>query len=283
MKGQEPDLPEEVKMLKRFSGTFHEHLVTLLMTWSIQDRHYFLFPWADGDLELYWEDDSNKLPIDTAAGGIDLKAMRWLSSQILGLTKALHLIHNPSHLNLQPEELKYGRHGDIKSQNILYYPSPKYPRGILVIADFGLTAFNSDRSRSNIPGEKIPGTPQYRPPECDLQGGTISRSYDIWTFGCLLLELVCWALGGNDQLKDFNEYRFTPYITGTESDIFFDVQQKGTGSKYVVKVKEKVTEVRPTDGEAPGRVSILTVPTVYRQIACCAHVHTVFSRSLRPH
>jgi serine/threonine protein kinase len=243
MKEQEVDFWKEVEMLKRFSGTFHDHLVTLLMTWSIEDRHYFLFPWADCDLELYWENDANRLPIDPVTREMDMDAMRWLSSQVLGLTKALHLIHNPSHLGLKPEELKYGRHGDIKAQNILYYPSRKYPRGILVIADFGLGAFNSDKSRSNIPGEKIPGTPHYRPPECDLAGGTISRSFDIWTYGCLLLELVCWALGGNDKLEDFHEYRYTPYITGSESDIFFDVQQKGEGKKYVVKVKEKVSEV----------------------------------------
>jgi serine/threonine protein kinase len=88
------------------------------------------------------------------------------------MASALSTIHNPRNdMNLGPKR-KYGRHGDIKSENILWYPpSEQNPRGHLVIADLGLTAFNSTRSRSNIPGESIPPSPDYRPPECDLAGG----------------------------------------------------------------------------------------------------------------
>jgi serine/threonine protein kinase len=244
MQQQTIDFWKEVEMLKRFSGRFHDHLVTLLMTWDIGNEHYLLFPRARCDLEDYWEKYMDRLPIEPSTQEITMDALRWLSSQILGLTKALGLIHEPLHLNLSPDEAKYGRHGDIKAENILYYPSQKYSLGILVIADFGLGALNSDKSRSNIPGYSIPMTPHYRPPECDLEGGTISRSFDIWTYGCLLLELVCWALGGYAKKEDFDAKRTTPYITGSGSNIFFDVQRKGEGEQYVVKVKEEVSKVR---------------------------------------
>ncbi|KAF2687631.1 kinase-like protein [Lentithecium fluviatile CBS 122367] len=239
MKEEEVHFWQEVNMLKRFSGLFHEHLVTLLMTWRIQDRHYFLFPWAPCDLEAYWDKEGN-WSLDQRTGCVERKTMCWISKQILGITEALHRIHNPTHLNLV--EAKFGRHGDLKPENILWYESPNDPKGILVIADFGLGSFNSAKSRSNIPGEAIPVTPNYRPPECDMEGGKISRSFDIWTFGCLLLELTCWAFGGKELRGEFEDERTTLYITGSQTDIFFDVKKLEGRAGYVVKRKQEVTE-----------------------------------------
>ncbi|KAF2274429.1 kinase-like protein [Westerdykella ornata] len=239
---EDVELWREVEMLKRFSGAFHDHLVTLLMSWSVEGQHCLLFPWAGCDLDKYWKRETNQVEIDPLTKEIRFDDVHWVSAQILGLTGALNLIHNPTHLHLNPEERKYGRHGDIKPENILFYPSPKYPKGILVISDFGLCALNSDLTRSNIPGEAIPQTPGYRPPECDLEGGKISRSYDIWTFGCLLLEMVCWALGGRALRDQFSEDRFAVYISGVQLNIFFDLQKKHEGDKYVIKVKDTVKE-----------------------------------------
>jgi serine/threonine protein kinase len=229
---------KEVDMLKRFSGAFHDHLVTLLMTWSIEDRHYFLFPCARYDLDRYWLDEKNWL-VDKKTQRLTREQLCWVSKQILGLADALNQIHNPKHLT----EAKFGRHGDLKPENILWYESPDDPMGILVIADFGLGSFNSAKSRSNIPGEAIPVTPNYRPPECDLEGGTISRSFDIWTFGCLLLELTCWVFGGKALRKEFEDARETLYITNTKTDIFFDVEKQENSKQFVIKRKKEVTEV----------------------------------------
>jgi serine/threonine protein kinase len=153
---QKKSFEKEVEMLKRFSGAFSEHLIRLLMTWDIGGRHYFLFPMAGYDLDRYWEDESKKIFVDPNTNQMHIDDATWISWQILGLTNALHIIHNPSHLNLAPEEQKYGRHGDLKAENILFYRSRKYPKGIFVIADFGLCAFNTDQSRSNVPGGSSP-------------------------------------------------------------------------------------------------------------------------------
>lgn len=227
-------------MLRRFSGFVHDHLVTLLMTWTVEEQFCLLFPLAGCDLDRYWERDGNRPISDSRTKMMDIATIRWISKQILGMTGALDSLHNPKTQHLL-DEGKFGRHGDLKPENVLFYESPTDAKGILVIADFGLSAFNSTQSRSNIPNERIPFTPGYRPPECDLEGGTISRSYDIWTFGCLLLELVCWALGGPKLRGDFAEARMSPYITGSQSDIFFDVQVKQGG--YAIMVKREVTKV----------------------------------------
>ncbi|KAF2748389.1 kinase-like protein [Sporormia fimetaria CBS 119925] len=241
MKEQEKHFWDEVKMLKKFSGAFHDHLATLLMTWEVGAHHYFLFPWAFCDLDEYWRLKGMEVPFACDTGHMDKAGMTWLSSQILGMTSALRLIHNPPWDRLKPEERRWGRHGDIKPENILFYHSEKHPMGIFVIADFGLGALNSDKSRSNIPGAEIPRTPGYRPPECDLEGGVISRSFDIWTYGCLLLELVCWALGGAALRERFDIDRTSPYITGANTDIFFGVSRLDTeDEEYVIKVKDQV-------------------------------------------
>lgn len=65
--------------------------------------------------------------------------------------------------------------------------------GILVIADFGLMAFHRCQSRSLVPGAKLHGTPAYAPPEWQLNY-QISRSYDIWSLGCVYLEFITWIV-----------------------------------------------------------------------------------------
>ncbi|CAN9195088.1 unnamed protein product [Alternaria sp. RS040] len=218
---------KEVEALQRLNGSPNEHIVTLLMTWtvkdSITDRYCLLFPWAEGDLLSYWERE----PYPCRGTQLDVRAIQWIAKQIVGMASALKTIHSPAHKrNLEPKQ-KYGRHGDIKPENILWYPSPvQSQRGTLVIADLGLTEFKSTQSRSNVPGEGLPTTPGYRPPECDLKGGKISRAFDIWTYGCLLLEMVCWMLGGQKLLNQFEDHRTTPGINTTKSEIFFDILSK---------------------------------------------------------
>ncbi|CAN9308974.1 unnamed protein product [Alternaria alternata] len=182
---------KEVDALQRLHDRPNQHIVTLLATWAIEasvhDRYCLLFPWAEGDLKSYWK--HQRYPCDGTK--MDLDAIRWVTKQILGMAGALKTIHSPGYNNSLEPKQKYGRHGDIKAENILWYP-PSAPneKGTLVIADLGLTEFNSTQSRSNVPGEGLSATPGYRPPECDLKGGTVSRAFDIWTYGCLLLEMI---------------------------------------------------------------------------------------------
>ena len=44
-------------------------------------------------------------------------------------------------------------------------------------------------------------TPEYRTPEVDTENLGVSRTFDIWGLGCVIAEMACWILGGNN-LKD---------------------------------------------------------------------------------
>ncbi|XDG10299.1 hypothetical protein ABKA04_009914 [Annulohypoxylon sp. FPYF3050] len=211
----EADFKKEVEMLKKFDGGVHPHIVTVLTTFKHGDCYYLLFPWAECDLGRYFE--YNPTPNHA------LETVQWLSDQCLRIMEAVHLIHFPPGVNnLQPGDRLFGRHGDIKAENILVFMTPK-GKANLVLSDFGLGSVHHDISKSNVPKEKVAVTPDFRPPECDMEGGRISRAYDVWTLGCLFLDLLTWYLGGEQLRQDFDEQRMSSYRGGPETPIYFEV------------------------------------------------------------
>jgi serine/threonine protein kinase len=98
-------------------------------------------------------------------------------------------------------------HGDLKPNNILI-------RGRHVwLADFGTAEFEVDSS-TNLNSTSRWATPVYCPPE--VHGGSArprGRAADLWSFGCVLLEVSTWLAGYSVQaLRDFRgEERRQPY------------------------------------------------------------------------
>lgn len=233
--GEIVDFEREVKALMRFSGFDHPHMVTLLMTWTLDKRYYLLFPLAACDLDKYWRD--NPQPV------LDEGMAMWMAKQMVGIASALEHIHDPqtqgSSLPVPSEE--FGRHGDLKPENILLYDSPIDERGILVVADFGLAKLNSILSRTQT-NTHTPCSPRYKAPECDILGAKVSRVYDIWTLGCVILEWVCWVFEGELMRNRFMESLFAPFPSGSQSDMFFNMVRK-PGGEYDVIVKSQVRQV----------------------------------------
>ncbi|KAI0892474.1 kinase-like domain-containing protein [Annulohypoxylon nitens] len=228
----EEDFKKEVEMLKKFDGAVHPHIVTVLTTFKHGDCYYLLFPWAECDLGRYFE--NNPKPTQS------LNTIQWLSNQCLRIMEAVHLIHFPPGVdNLQAGDKLFGRHGDIKAENILVFRSQE-GKANLVLSDFGLGSVHHDISKSNVPREKVAVTPDFRPPECDMEGGKISRAYDVWTLGCLFLDLLTWYLGGEQLRHDFDQQRMSSYMGGPETPIYFEIvltENKKDG--YIVKSQVK--------------------------------------------
>jgi serine/threonine protein kinase len=229
----------ESKMLRQF-GPRHHNIIKLLgsITWkesNTSEQYYLLFPWANNDLLGFWKE--RRKPIR------DHHTFKWIVDQCCGIIDALRVIHDPKIVNNEGQEL-FGRHGDIKPENVLWFS--KDGKEVLVLSDLGLTAVHREGSRSNVPGMAIPVTPDYRPPECDMEGtvGSISRSFDIWTLGCLFLEFIVWILHGWEGIKTFKKERESPYINGGETDIYFDIMVlQNRAERYAFTIKEKVLEV----------------------------------------
>ncbi|TGJ87809.1 hypothetical protein E0Z10_g980 [Xylaria hypoxylon] len=115
------------------------HLIKLLITFKHGRKYYFLFEWADGNLGEYWREHQD-CPERT------IEKTRWAASQCLGLATAVKRIHGlatwqkkrrdqPQMLGVPGggDEKEWGRHGDIKPNNILCW----WLLGLYGIEEFG--------------------------------------------------------------------------------------------------------------------------------------------------
>ncbi|KAH7095140.1 hypothetical protein FB567DRAFT_600879 [Paraphoma chrysanthemicola] len=150
--------------------------------------------------------------------------------------------------NSEKYVIRYGRHGDINPQNILWFTDePNAPakdlRGVFKIADFGTVEMNSQYSKSKP--RDVANTMTYRPPECDAEDRTIRQSFDIWCLGCVLLELATWMLGGAPLVKRFAQSRLSrdPIYGNDKTDTYFELVWNKSARKTGARVKPSVLEV----------------------------------------
>lgn len=189
--GEEDVFQKEIEAWRQAAGNaLHPHLIQLLATWRQSQVWNLLLPWADGNLWDFYEKHPDPQP--------DISKARWMIEQLLGLAGALQRIHRNGSNDF--ETRVWGIHGDIKPENILWYKDNANPNspGKFVICDFGFTRFHSraSRSKAHSEGRDL----KYRAPE--QEQGAISRAYDMWSFGCVLLEFVTWYLAGHKHVED---------------------------------------------------------------------------------
>lgn len=246
----------EVKALMKIRAKEKRHLVNVLTTFKYDKKYHLIFRWATGgNLSDLWSAPDAPL---------SHKSVCWLAQQCWGLADGLDGIHNakmssrdveevqqpPSPPSPQqpslwlstlvPDQKDYGRHGDIKPPNILWFQQDqnKYGPGVLKISDFGLTTFHSALTTKISPREQeIELTLTYAPPEWDLKED-ISRPFDIWSLGCVYLEFLTWALLGSRGIMNFRTNRSNE--TGSRkkfvTDNFYSVQGVGEARHAIVKV-----------------------------------------------
>ncbi|KAL4746995.1 hypothetical protein BDW72DRAFT_206862 [Aspergillus terricola var. indicus] len=186
----------ERKVYQDLGPSTHPNLIELLFTYRHDGSYHLVFPWANGSLKEYWE----KEPIP--AGPLDASTLKWSLTQMIGLTSGLTHFHKFT--NSVGEE-RFGRHGDIKAANILYF-QPSEGDAILKIADLGLASIRSRNSRSNVNPKSIIASPTYAPPDVERKC-SISRKWDIWSLGCLFLEFVTYLVLGGQAIDEFSQQR----------------------------------------------------------------------------
>ncbi|KAI0974331.1 kinase-like domain-containing protein [Xylaria arbuscula] len=196
---------QEVLILEKLADFDHNHLVALSGSFSRDDRHYILFPWANGgNLREFWVKDPRPL---------NREFMLEVLQQLTGLMHALCLMHNEKF-----------RHGDLKPENILIFLEDEHEGGIgtLKISDMGQarrhqyqTSFRSQPTQTRI------GTMTYEAPEAVVSiNRPRSRLYDVWSMGCIFLEFIVWLLDGPAGLEGLA--RDTQDATGQAT--FFNIK-----------------------------------------------------------
>jgi serine/threonine protein kinase len=261
-------------MLKRLS---HEHLISLLATYQYHRHFHLIFPWAECDLRTYWE-------VKNPNPSHDIDTLLWMARQCEGIAEGLDRVHHhetssvssiivgDSKMMRSPwtptspvptspgparrasvakprtSRIVFGRHGDIKPTNLLWFPDPgdRNGRGTIKISDFGAAEFNTVVSLPSA-SNSISHSLSYRPPECDLPDSIISTSYDIWTLGCLYLEFITWFMGGSKLLDEFRCCRRQCSRGLCRTNAFFeivrDLDSNQDTQPQLVRVKPAVLEV----------------------------------------
>jgi serine/threonine protein kinase len=159
--------------------------------------------------------------------------------QTLGIAQALMkfqgLSKGPKEPMRQPGPGLLGIHFDLKPDNILVDE-----RGTWLITDFGQAAVIERQSGVSPRVGGHFGTDAYAPPEIDDPDTSFGRKYDVWSLGCILLEvtafLVCGYPGliGAEGFTGLDEARRAkPSWTRIPDERFF--YQEARGGDWIVK------------------------------------------------
>lgn len=171
----------------------HPNILPLLTSYTYNGIPNFLLPLAEGgDLEHLLT--QNGRPTDFSRNAQFYGAMS-------GLASGLQTLHEYKSDVLGIEMIGY--HHDLKPKNILVY------KGRLILSDFGLSKLKTAED-SRTPFKMGQGhylAPECEDPELDFSKGIVSRASDVWSLGCILLEILIFMAEGGDSLTQFRESR----------------------------------------------------------------------------
>ncbi|KAL9103251.1 MAG: hypothetical protein Q9163_001702 [Psora crenata] len=191
---------------------------------------------------------------------------------------------------------RYLAHMDLKPENILICGKPwepnTSPAGTWKLSDFGISAFNKTSNEPLERGASIRdmtsrvaspppvedevehGQGPYQPPEIALKRKqkkghpthllTLDyRKCDVWSFGCILSEVLAFALGRSEGVKNFRRVRFQG-----GDDLFYTCRPSPTEVDAIItaehpKLKAPILEWRTdilnkyAESWVPGFIDVL--------------------------
>ncbi|KAF2809499.1 kinase-like protein [Mytilinidion resinicola] len=184
--GEWDDYNKELRNLSILNELGHPNVIELLASYTHGDKHNLIFPFAeDGNLHSFLLADR---PTSFASDEAFLDAF-------CGLASAIERVHYYALEKLQIEMI--GCHHDLKPKNILVQGKS------FLLSDFGLSKLKEATDDSKSPYEH--GAGDYLAPECETH--TVSRPSDIWSFGCIILEILTYIQGNSKAVKDFRDAR----------------------------------------------------------------------------
>ena len=253
----------EAKNVRELSERNHPHIVRRVATVVHGKQFLILSDWANGgDLKSFWEQERKP----SVGPGLVLE----VATQLCGLASAIDSMHYGKYMSPLSRSVSQSsttdtpstpvvigvngeagrvadigaaienpnwRHGDLKPENILRFCKVDELIGTLRISDLGLAKRHVvSTNLRKLPSTSQFGTLGYEPPEAvTMPLSPRSRLYDIWSFGCILLEFVVWILYGYEGLEAF-------WKLPTESEGFLFWCRLPAGVEPGAKVNPSVTQ-----------------------------------------
>lgn len=258
----------EAQNLRELSHRNHNHLVRRIANVTHGERLYRLYDWTSkGDLKNIWEQQPEPL--------FSPKLVSEVIAQLRGLASAIKLLHDGYHIGTLPRrvadsslpphsptsaiidpdvefdrileldtevENSNWRHGDLKPENILRFLDAGELIGTLRISDLGLAKRHIvSTGLRKLPSLSRSRSQAYEPPEAvTMPKSPSSRLYDIWSFGCIMLEFVVWLLYGHEGLKEFWNLPIEPGGTRFWTRLPVGEQPGAEVNHAVTKVMERI-------------------------------------------
>ncbi|CZR48099.1 uncharacterized protein FPRO_12709 [Fusarium proliferatum ET1] len=251
---QRDDFDNEKAVLDALASTRHRHITYYLFAWTALNAQYLLFPLATGDLKTFL----NKTPPPESLRAVE----NCIFEQMLGVCDAIKYTHEHIVIAADGQRAKrLGFHHDLKPANILLFENVSEPLGTWKLCDFGsgtVDFFDTEATaeiynRKASTGDKVYSAPEY------LVEGRVSRSKDIWSLGCIFLEVFVWAQSHEiGEVMRFREARSISNPGSSNSAVYWaiDAQKKPYINPAVARVLQYLQ--RPCSG-AEVSLSILQV------------------------
>jgi serine/threonine protein kinase len=171
----------------------HPNIVELLGSYIHDSKQNLIFPRASrGDLSNLLEGDRQPQFASNESFLVALGALSF----------AVETVHNLADANLQLT--RSGCHHDIKPKNILVDGAH------FILADFGLSKFKDPEQTSETTfrvGEGYYMAPEGQDVDGEFEKHAIRRSSDIWSFGCIIAELLTYMMKGPAGVMEFKDRR----------------------------------------------------------------------------
>jgi len=191
---KDTDYDNELRNLNILNQLRHPNIIELLASYTHKGEHNFIFPFArDGDLAAL---------LARKERPVHFQSDESFFVALCGLSSAIEKVHYFTSESLSIELI--GCHHDLKPQNILVQ------QDTFILADFGLSKLKNSTESSKTTFQI--GAANYLAPECeDCENGftkhTISRPSDIWSFGCIIAEILTYMSRGADGVAEFKRKR----------------------------------------------------------------------------
>ncbi|KAK0712750.1 kinase-like domain-containing protein [Lasiosphaeria miniovina] len=193
------DFQKELKSLALLTHLKHPNIVQLYCAYEYRQVYNFIFALADsGSL-------ANLLNGERVTNG---QEELQLPLALAGLADALDAMHNFTSKALDTN--LSGCHHDLAPRNVLIHGKS------FLLADLGLSSFQNTEDDSSTTFKGVDGS--YAAPEFQtFRDGHVHvrRASDIWSFGCIIAEVLTYMVEGSAGVKRFRDKRDFEWAPGT--------------------------------------------------------------------
>lgn len=218
------------------------HIMEVTAIISKGGKQYFMFPLADkGNLFDFIHNHQTRQ--------LDSGFAKYIIRQLTGLAEALRTLHG--YKDNMFMRASY-RHGDLKPENILIH------NNTWKITDLGHAKYHEIATKERLPTTtQLGGTVSYEPPEA-FQAHKVptSRLFDIWSMGCIILQLSLWLL---DSYETIGKLATETYYPPAQASLFWDQENKASPATLHPAVGRAINQIRAKQRATPTSQAIGTL------------------------